>query len=145
MGPLGLLGEYVRASQEVFRTGVPFTRLTHSAWQATGSFVVYGGSAAYDGVKPRAPFRPALGEWGALEVALRHSRLYLDDDTFPLYADPSTAARAARASGAALNAYLNAFLRLSLDVERTTFDGGAASGTDRPAELLLLTRAQLSF
>ncbi len=145
VGPVGLLGEYVRASQEVAQAGAPPTRLTHSAWQATGSFVVYGGSAAYDGVEPRTPFRPALGEWGALELALRHAQLHLDDATFPLYADPTSAAQAARASGVALNAYFNAFTRLSLDLERTTFDGGAAGGADRPAELLLLTRAQLSF
>jgi phosphate-selective porin OprO and OprP len=144
-GPVGLLAEYVRSAQDVAVPGlVPAQRLTHTAWQATANLVVYGGSAAYDGVKPRTQFRPARGEWGALEVAVRHAQLHLDADTFPLFADEG-AARAARASGVALNGYLNTFTRVSVDVERTSFDGGAAGGADRAAELLLLGRVQLNF
>ncbi|MBF5045816.1 porin [Aggregicoccus sp. 17bor-14] len=145
VGPLGLLSEYVRSSQEVAVGDGAAVRLTHSAWNATGSLVVYGGSAGYEGVKVRAPFRPSLGEWGALEVALRYSALDVDADAFPLFADPAASARAARAAALALNGYLNAFTRVSLHLERTTFDGGAAAGADRPAEQLVLGRLQLNF
>ena len=145
VGPLGLLAEYVASTQEVDSQRLAGRRrLTHTAWQATGSFVLYGGSAAHGGVKPRTPFRPSRGEWGALEVALRHAQLHLDDSTFPSYGDAS-AASAARASAAALNLYLNAVTRVALSVERTTFEGGTAFDVDPRAELLLLGRVQLSF
>jgi phosphate-selective porin OprO and OprP len=146
LGPLGLLGEYVRSAQDVgSAAGLAPVQLVHEAWAGTGSFVLYGGRAAYDGVKPRTPFRPSQGEWGALELALRYSELHLDPDTFPRFASPASAAREAQAFGAALNAYFNTFTRLTAHLERTTFEGGAPGGADLEDELLLIGRLQLNF
>jgi phosphate-selective porin OprO/OprP len=55
------------------------------------------------------------------------------------------AARLARAYGVGLNWYLNQNLRWSFNYEHTRFEGGAASGGNRPDEQALFTRFQLAF
>ena len=60
------------------------------------------------------------------------------------FANPTTAARKARAAGVGVNWYLNQNLKWSLNYERTRFDGGALTG-DRPDEKAVLTRIGLSF
>jgi phosphate-selective porin OprO/OprP len=104
-----------------------------------------GERAASGGVKPRAVFDPAQGAWGAWQVAARVSRLDIDSDAFTRYADPAKSARSARAWTGGLTWYLNASVKVLVDTTTTTFDGGAASGADRPTERDLFTRVQFAF
>ena len=67
-----------------------------------------------------------------------------DDKTFPVFANPASVARSARAWAVGLNWYLNKNLRVMLDYERTKFDGGAATG-DREDENILFSRFQIAF
>lgn len=143
-GPFGLIGEYVRSEQEV-KKGAITEELAHTAWQVSGSWVVTGEEASFKGVKPKRPFDPTNGKWGALEVAGRYHELNVDDDAFPLFADAAKSAEKATAWGVGLNWYLNNNLKLVLNYEDTDFDGGAANGGDRPNEKLILSRFQVAF
>ncbi|MBC7791623.1 MAG: porin [Anaerolineae bacterium] len=142
-GPFGLLAEYVRSTQEVQRASIA-DRLDHSAWQVAGSVVLTRERASYRGVTPASPFNPAAHKWGAVELAARVGRLTLDADAFPVFADSTSQASAARAYGVGLNWYLARGIRLMLDYEQTRFSGGARSG-DRETEKVILTRLQHSF
>lgn len=142
-GPLSLLGEYVREDLEV-RSGTRAANLANDAWMATGTFVLTGEDARFDGVVPRANFNPAHGDWGAFELVTRMSRLRVDDDTFPTFASLATSARIATENSVGGTWYLNPMIKLNLDFALTRFTGGAGGG-DRPTERAILSRAQFSF
>ena len=92
-----------------------------------------------------APYAAGARGWGAFEVSARHGVLDIDDGVFGTYADPAVSVSKAANTGVALNWYLNANVRVSLDYEHTAFEGGAAGGADRADEKALLTRLQLAF
>lgn len=141
-GPFGLLAEYVISSQEVLRATV-FEELEHTSWQVAGSWV-FGGEPSYRAVNPKKNFDLAADTWGALELKARYSKLELDDDTFPTFANPASSASSAEAWGAGVNWYLNRNLRLYFDYERTQFEDGATNG-DREDESIFFSRFQISF
>lgn len=143
VGQLGLLAEYVQSSQEV-RRGTEAEELENEAWQVAASWVIAGGEPSFRGVNPKAVFDPAAHTWGAFELVARISSLDVDDEAFPLFANPASAASAADSIGLGLNWYLNRNLKVMLDYERTGFDGGAAGG-DREDESVLFSRFQIAF
>lgn len=142
-GPFSLLWEYVLSSQEV-KKGTALARLENKAWQVAASYVLTGDDASYKGVKPKRPFDPGSGAWGALELAARYSELHVDQDAFPIFADPKKAAREAKAWAVGLNWYLNSNVKFAVDYEHTDFDGGSAKG-DREDEKVVLSRLQIAF
>ncbi len=154
-GPFGFLGEYVVSEQKVTRTGIgpqPSARLGNTAWQITGSWVLTGEDAAFaGGVVPRKPFNPLEGRWGAWQLVGRYAELHADPEAFPLFSDPATSARAAKAWSVGLNWWLNRNLRVATSFSHTTFTGGGGAGTTPPAsvtrkdENVLFTRLQLAF
>lgn len=120
--------------------------LEHDAWQLVGSWVLTGEDASYRGVaRPNQPFTLGAAGWGALELVARYGELDVDDDAFPLFANPAGAARAAAAWSLCLNWYLTGNLKLVANYTQATFEGGAADGADREDEKTLFTRAQISF
>jgi phosphate-selective porin OprO/OprP len=153
-GPLGLLAEYSRTQQQaklgVAGTNPPLARevrYQNQAWQVAASYVITGEDASYRGVVPRTSFNPFKGSLlgGAWEVAARFSELETDDELFPLFADPATAARSAHEWTVGLNWYMNRWTKLVLNYNRTWFDGGAPNGGNRNTEGVVLTRLQLNF
>jgi phosphate-selective porin OprO and OprP len=143
-GSFGLLGEYIVSKQEVAIGGVT-AALEHRAYQGVASVVLTGEDAGFKGpAKPNHPYTPGGEGWGALEVAARYGVLDLDDDAFPVYADPARAVSEARDAGVALNWYLTANVRISADYDETQFTGGAAGG-DRDREQAVIARLQLSY
>jgi len=147
-GPLGLLGEYVTSEQEVrLVSGANAGRvkhLEHDAWQVVGSWVLTGEDASHRGVKPNRPFTSGAAGWGALELVARYGELDVDDDAFPLFANPAIAATRLDAWSLGLNWYLTQNLKLAAHYSQATFDGGAADG-DREDEKTIFTRAQIAF
>lgn len=142
----GLLSEFVTSEQEVTR-GATTAELEHESWQVAASFT-FGGAPSFRGVQVQKPFDPAADGWGALELKARVSELDVDDDAFPFFANPASAASLAESWGVGLNWYLNRSLRVYLDYEETSFEGGAGAGTavaDRPDEKILFSRFQISF
>jgi len=156
-GPVGLLGEYVFAEQEL-RKGTLSDRVRNTAWQVEASFVLTGENASYNGVTPRHPFDPRKGGWGAFEIVGRYGDLHFDPSAFSTattalrFADPTKSAQEAHEWGVGLNWYLNRNVKLVLNYEQTAFDGGAGTTTapafnvqDRQTERVVFTRAQVSF
>jgi len=142
-GPFGLLAEYTISRQDVRRDKVS-ERLEHKAWQVAGSWVIAGGESSFRGVNVKKVWDPSAHTYGALELAARYSELKLDDATFPLFANPASAARSAKAVALGLNWYFNRNLKLMFDYETTKFEDGAATG-DREDEDIFFSRFQISF
>lgn len=148
---LGFLGEYVVSSQEVRATptaagGVGGTAdLQHRAWQIVGGYVLTGEDSSYRGVNPKKPFSLTANQWGAWELVARYSHLDIDDETFPVYANPATSATEADAYGFGINWYANRNVRTSLNYIHTDFKGGDTGGVTREDENAVLTRLQLAF
>lgn len=143
VGPVGAMAEYVSSTQEV-NLGAQHARLRFESWQASASYVLFGGKAAYDGVKPTDPLGAETGGWGAVELGARYSALHVDPDAFPIYADPTRSARNARGWGAVANWYLNGNIRVATSFDHTSFDGGAVEG-DRIPEDVVMSRFQVSW
>ncbi|MDN5943400.1 MAG: OprO/OprP family phosphate-selective porin [Nitrospira sp.] len=181
VGSFGIMTEYARVIQDVSLTtggsppaGGPGSDtvfipgsgkpLHHQAWNVTLSYFLTGETAAFRGVKPIENFEFGKG-WGAWEVVGRYHELALDEDTFmnPAgtaftggYADLSTSPKRARSWGVGVNWWLNPIVKVALNYEETSFDGGAGDGVapidaagtnvqDRPDERAVLTRLQLGF
>ncbi len=146
-GNIGLLGEYAISDQEVTR-GAVSGDVQHHAWQLAASYVLTGEDVGFrGGIKPYADFNPlaAEGGIGAWEVVARVGQTNVDDDAFPVFADPTLAASKATSYGAGVNWYLSENVKLWLNYDFTAFDGGAAAGADRPDEHALFSRAQFRF
>jgi phosphate-selective porin OprO/OprP len=143
LGSLGVLAEYVVNRQEVNRAGT-IARLTHRAWQASGSYFLTGEYAGFRSPTPKKPFDLKAGTFGALELAARYGELDIDDDAFPVFANPTSAASKAKSLGLGANWHLNKQIKLVVSYEHTTFGGGAADG-DRASEDFVVTRFQHSF
>ncbi len=165
-GPYGLFGEYVLSSQELNNTvtsggisQVRSIRQNNHAWQVAASYVLTGEDNSFSGVRPRQPFNPATGNWGALQLAARWSELDIDGETFRnygtaaapryLFADPRNSVQHATSWALGVNWFLNSNVKLTADYEQTYFRGGAQNTRfqvfDRPAEKVFLTRFQLSY
>jgi phosphate-selective porin OprO and OprP len=143
-GPFGLLFEWVRSSPELSRNGVDADP-DITSWQVAASYVLTGEARTFRGVTPASPFKPDGSGWGAWEVAARYGQLEIDDEVFERgFADPDSQAREAAAWTVGLNWYVNPFVKLSLNFDRTSFDDGAPGG-DRETESAVLTRFQLAY
>ena len=142
-GRIGLLGEFVASKNEV-RIGANEAELAHESWQVTGSYVLTGETPSFRGVTPKRPWERATGGKGAFEIAGRYGALTADSASFPLYANPVSAARRAESWGAGVNWYINRNVKLVVDYDQTQFDGGARDA-DRKTEKLFGQRLQISF
>jgi phosphate-selective porin OprO/OprP len=142
-GPLGLLGEYVISRNEVSRAGA-IAELEHTAWQASGSFFLTGEKNGFRSPMPKRPFDLKEGGLGAVELVARYGELTLDPASFPTYASITSSAQKARAAAVGVNWHFTRAVKVSLDYERTTFRGGAATG-DRAPENALIGQFQTSF
>jgi phosphate-selective porin OprO and OprP len=143
LGSLGLLGEYVLNRQEV-RAGATSATLTHRAWQASGSYFLTGEYAGYKSPTPKKPFDLKAGTFGAVELAARYGELDIDDDAFPVFANPTSAASKAKGLGLGVNWHLNKQIKVLVSYEHTTFEGGGTTG-DRASEDFVVTRFQHAF
>lgn len=101
-----------------------------------------GEDASFAGITPDKPI--GSSGWGTWELAARYSWLELDDDNFPLYADPTDAVSEAKTWGIGVNWYLTKNLKAVLDYFQSDFDAfdGAADFSDEKA---VLSRLQVSF
>lgn len=152
IGSVGVLGEYVKVSQEVSRdtaAGRRHAKLENSAWQVQLAWFITGEAQSFRGFTPHSTFSPENGTWGAFELVARVHELDIDDDAFvggaDSFANPATAASKARAWGIGVNWYLNRNYKWSLSYDETSFDGGAPNGADRPDERAVFTRFAVQF
>ena len=151
VGALGVLGEYTEVEQDVSRivpTGIREATVDTNAWQLAVSYFLTGEEASYKGFQPKTRFSPSEGTWGAFEIKARAQQLKVDGNAFAggadSFADPLTSASQADSYGVGLNWYLNENLKWLLDIEHTTFEGGAATG-DRKDEDAYQLRLAIAF
>jgi phosphate-selective porin OprO/OprP len=163
-GPIGVIAEYARSSQDV-SNGTTTANLDNNAWQIAASYLITGEDASFKGVKPKQVFDTDKGGWGAWELVARYQENSIDNSAFSTastgtgvrFADPRNNARSAKSWAAGVNWYLNQNVKIAVNYENTSFDGGgnttstgAATGSftniaDRPNEKTLFTRLQLSY
>lgn len=144
-GPFGFMSEYVVQTERLTRGNTKDVDERDWAWQVAASWVLTGEDASYDGVIPRSPLTLHGEGLGALEIAARFHEITFDRELFPLFANPDTSARRAKAATVGLNWYINRNLKLQFNYERTLFQGGAPKGGDMGSEDAFLTRFQLAF
>lgn len=150
-GSFGFLGEYTQVKQDVSRTvsGVTLSdTLTNTAWQGQFSWFVTGEEESYRGFTPQSTWQPGKSGWGALELVARYQELDIDDDAFAgganSFANPLTAISKETSYGVGVNWYPWNTVKLSLDYDRTSFEGGAATG-DRPDEQAIFSRFAINY
>jgi Phosphate-selective porin len=146
-GPFGLLASYVSSRQELQRAGGTIHEtFTNEGWLVSGSYVLTGEKASYNGVTPANPFKIGGEGWGAFEIAARVSSLDLDDDIFTTgFGNLNSDVTEAISYGVGLNWYLTRNVKAVLNYELSKFDGGAAGGNDRQNEHAIFSRLQLNF
>ena len=156
----GLLAEYAQDEQSLNRFitvgKAPTARLinrtdtfTNTGYVVQGSYLLTGEDASYGWVKPRHPFDPRNGFWGAWEVAARISNVAAQTRQFQLgFANPSVSAKSATEWSLGINWYLTPNVKWQFDYANTFFNGGAgttAVPTDRPNESVFESQLQISF
>jgi phosphate-selective porin OprO/OprP len=150
-GSFGILGEYTQVEQDVSRTvgGVTLSdTLTNSAWQTQFSWFVTGEEEAFRSFTPGSTWQPGKSGWGALELVARYQELDVDDDAFVgganSFANPATAVTKETSYGIGVNWYPWNTVKLSINYDLTSFEGGAANG-DRADEQALFSRFAVNF
>ncbi len=144
-GPLGALAEYQRSVQAV-ELGANRADVTADSWMAEAQWVITGDPTSYKNVVPLHPFNADTGDIGAFDLVARYDELRVDQGAFAAgVLDPAKSARRARGFAVGADWFATVHLRASLDVERTTFRGGAAKGADRPDETVITGRMQATF
>ena len=99
-GRFGLLGEYIVSRQELAlpTSGVAATMrqpgLATQRWRGPDR---RGQTATAAWSVRTIPLQPMATGWGAFELVARYGRLDIDDDAFPLFADPAAAVAGAQA------------------------------------------------
>ena len=153
VGSFGVLGEYVKVSQDVTRAtptaGLRSATLDQTAWHVQLAWFATGEDEQFRGFTPGSVFSLDNHTWGAWELVARYHELDIDDATFvggaDSFANPDSAASKASAWGVGVNWYLNQNYKWSLNYDVTSFEGGAPGGADRPDEKALFTRFALQF
>lgn len=150
-GSFGFLGEYTQVKQDVSRTVAGATRsdtLTNSAWQGQFSWFITGEEESFRGFTPGSTFQPGKDGTGAWELVARIQELDVDDAAFAggatSFANPLTAISKETAYGVGVNWYPWNTVKLSLNYDVTSFEGGAATG-DRADEQALFTRFAINY
>jgi phosphate-selective porin OprO/OprP len=150
LGPFSLLGEYYLSDQEVGRAGFANTWVHNRAYQAQATFVLFGANASYDFVHVDTPVEPAVGHFGALELAARVGHLDIDPDVFPNFASRTASVRGATEVTLGANWYWSDNGKFVVNWDHTEFQGGARTAPElaighREAENIFLFRAQVLY
>jgi phosphate-selective porin OprO/OprP len=153
-GPFSLMGEYAVSDQHLRRIGPTpaHAELQNTAWEVTAGWVLTGEDAGYNGVTPRHSFDPRNGGWGAWQLVARYGQLDIDNNTFPLFSNPTSSATGLETYAVGLNWYLNRDITVKASYSHTGFTGGGTStaatspaAVTRGDEDVFFTRIQLSF
>ena len=136
----GAFAEYVRSSQPVIKANVT-TQVVNTGWDVTASLVLTGEATSDRGVRPKASFDPAKGQWGALQLTARYSVLTVDQAAFTANLVGTNASREAKSITVGANWYAAPVIKYYLTFEHTSFDNHIV----RPNENVILLRAQLAL
>lgn len=140
--PFGAFAEYVVSTQDVIRNGVTHEVANH-AMEITTALYLTGEPAGIGITRPKRPFDPAAGQWGAVQILARFSHLEVDGGAFVNNLAAVGASRRADQWTGALNWFPTAFTKWYVTYERISFDKGVVGS--RPVENVILFRGQLAF
>jgi phosphate-selective porin OprO/OprP len=150
-GSFGFIGEYTEVKQDVSRAVGGVTRsdtLTNTAWQGQFAWFITGEEESYRGFTPGSTFQPGKSGLGAWELVARYQELDTDDDAFTgganSFANPLTAITKETSYGVGVNWYPWNTVKLSLNYDFTSFEGGAATG-DRLDEQAIFSRFAINY
>ena len=150
-GSFGFIGEYTEVKQDVSRAVGGVTRsdtLTNTAWQGQFAWFITGEEESYRGFTPGSTFQPGKSGLGAWELVARYQELDVDDDAFAggatSFANPLTAITRETSYGVGVNWYPWNTVKLSLNYDFTSFEGGAATG-DRLDEQAIFSRFAINY
>jgi phosphate-selective porin OprO and OprP len=141
---LNTMFEFVESQQRV-RAGEEVDSLSHRAWMAYVSLALTDDENEFFGINPSRPFAPKKGQYGGFSLGIRYHELYLDERSFPYFADPNASARRARSGTLSFQWYLNLYLEMQVDLEYVKYQGGAPFGGDRDDELAIFGRLETRF
>ena len=150
----GLMGEYASDQHSLnrFVAGKSIDRtdtFRDDGYMAQANWLLTGEDASYGWTKPRRPFDPRNGTWGAWELAARLSNVSADPRQFDLgFAKANTSAKTATEYAMGINWYLNSNVKWQFDYARTFFNWGAGvkgAVKDRPDESAFESQLQISF
>jgi phosphate-selective porin OprO and OprP len=150
-GPFGLFGEYTISSQNVIQSGGGPTAgatgtMLNKAWQVAGSWFLTGEKNSWKPVSPGKPLNfSETGGLGAVELVARVQGINIDDEAFPVFANPDVSINSAFSWGAGVNWILNRNLKFSVDYEQTQFKGGSLNPFTAQDEQIIMSRVQFSF
>lgn len=148
-GPLGVLAEFFTSTTEV-SIGASRDTLTNQAFNLSVGYVLTGEEASFKGVTPKTAFNPSAGTWGAFEVVARFAQVDIDDDAFPVFANPNNAATEVTTYGLGLNWYLSKTVRAGFNLFQNDFKlapgaAPAANSVLADDETAFIFRVQVSF
>lgn len=154
-GPWALQGEWVQETQNLGHTGFttvakvltqPTRPISTQAWQTTAGYMLTGEDNSFSGIRPRHPFDPFKGNWGAFQLTARADQLLIDRQAFTQgFASKSVSAREAFEWAVGLNWYLNQNLILYTDYFNTNFIGGNVNGSNKTLESCFYNELELIF
>jgi phosphate-selective porin OprO and OprP len=147
VGPVGFFAEYIRVDERIVE-GATVEKLTHQAWEVTGSVVLTGQKASYSGVKVEDTFDVERGYLGVVELVGRYDVLELDDDALTSFGDAARHFTDVTGTWVGLNWFPNNVVKVSANYVRTTFDvpDTAPEGLEEPRpEQLIVLQTQLQF
>ena len=134
--------EYVRSRGSVQRDGITGD-VDHQAWQTAASWVLTGETAPERNVRPAVNFDPPSRHFGALQVAGRVERLWVDRAALDRQLTTASSSQSATVWTAGLNWYPNPYIKWVLNFDRSVFDKSGSA--PRHPEHTLAVRAQLGF
>jgi phosphate-selective porin OprO/OprP len=154
-GPWALQGEWVQETQNLGHTGFttvgkqltqPTRPISTQAWQTTAGYMLTGEDNSFSGIRPRHPFDPFKGTWGAFQLTARADQLLVDRQAFTQgFASKSVSAREAFEWGVGVNWYLNQNLVFYTDYFNTNFVGGNVGGSNKTLESVFYNELEVIF
>jgi phosphate-selective porin OprO/OprP len=140
-GHAGAFAEYARTTQRISKGGTA-SDITNDGWNVSGTWILTGEAASSGVIRPKLPFDPSAGHWGAVQLVARYSQLQVDREAFDASLASAGASRIAHQVTIGADWYPVAFVKYYLAYERTSFDGGFGT---RPDEHSIIFRTQLAF
>jgi len=134
--------EWMQSTQDAAQAGVT-REFTNRGWNVTGSYLVTGETTTGGIVRPRQPFDPEEGHWGALQIVARYSVVNFDEDIFSSGFANANASDSAHQFTIGVNWHPASVFKYYLNYERTEFGETATSA--RATENVIFFRAQLGI
>jgi phosphate-selective porin OprO/OprP len=138
----GGFAEWMQSTQDVAQAGVT-REFTNRGWNVTGSYLLTGETTSGGIIRPRRPFDPEEGHWGALQIVARYAVVSFDEDIFLSGFAGTNASDSAHQFTVGFNWHPASVFKYYLNYERTEFGETATSA--RATENVIFFRAQLGI